>query len=477
MGEFKYLTTPTEYLIIGCPEDKIERHYQTVLDQFNKKYNTDCKVSIKFSDSHGQLSMCKSGRILIICDDELIGKITFTGQNNCCGSISIHELNVNYHYRSRGLGNLLLNVIEDLAWRFRKTSIICTEIIVDNIGTSEEYGYSTLKSNLKDYVLSDVSHKLLLRNNYELVNTFMNRKSFNVVGYFIKTLGEKAIQREIKSNIQMSKESFVKIDKFTIGGDPEGFFVDSRTGDYVPSFSVMGGTKEEPLPISNEGHAIQCDNVMLEYNIPPSDNADDFVKHNLFVQNYLADKIAIPNGLELRFVASARFKEENLQGDKALEMGCSPDYNAYSGAVNHISDELIKDTLRTAGGHVAIGYNDHNYNSNMMLIRFLDLFVSIPLILMEPDSERKKLYGKAGAFRNTRFGVEYRVTSNYVYSSEEMMRWLFEAVSNAIAYYNTKADLTEDCNLIIEAINSKDEELAIDLMEKHGVTVPERMKV
>ncbi len=269
----------------------------------------------------------------------------------------------------------------------------------------------------------------------------------------------------------MSNAKFVKIDRFTVGCDPEGFFQKEETGAFVPSFTLMGGDKANPMPISEEGHSIQCDNVMFEYNIPPCGNKEEFISHNLFVQNYLQNTIATPNGLVIKMIASARFDKENLEDPKALEMGCSPDYNAYTGFENRIDGSLIKDTLRTGGGHIHIGYDNWNYISNMNLVKFLDLFISVPLILTEPDSERKKLYGKAGAFRHTKFGLEYRVTSNYVYSSPEVMGWLYDSIAAAIEAFNNELDITEDLDTIQDAINSKNGDLAFDLMKKYGILV------
>ncbi len=450
------------------------KHYENVLVKYNQEFNTKYNLEYHLK-SDGTLENCTSYRIIIRSDCVLAGSINITGQNNCCGAMSAHGLEVSYEHCSKGIGSILMTLVTDYARFHSKTSIVCTEIVVNKYETHAD----KMKENfdINKFYPTSISHKLLLRNDYKLINTFNNAKTNNLVGYFIKTHDVYSKSQVVKIKVNENMESFVKIDKFTIGGDPELFLQDIKTGEYVPSFMVMGGSKEAPLPITDEGHAIQCDNVMVEYNIPPSDNADDFVKHNLFVQDYLKDKIATPNGLELKLIASARFNPENLKDFKALEMGCSPDYNAWNGNVNMISDELIKSNLRTAGGHISVGYEGANYNSNMKLIKFLDLFVSIPLIFMEPDSERKQLYGKAGAFRHTHFGVEYRVTSNYVYSSEEMLRWVYGAVEQAVENYNQKLNITGDTNDIIDAINDKNKTKATALLSKYGIKIPVKQEV
>lgn len=126
-------------------------------------------------------------------------------------------------------------------------------------------------------------------------------------------------------------------------------------------------------------------------------------------------------------------------------------------------------------GHIHIGYDNNNYYNNMLLVKYLDLFVSLPLLLMEPDSDRKQLYGKAGAFRNTKFGVEYRVTSNFVYSSEEMIRWLYKSIINAIDYYNNDSNNNVFNNYtynVLSAINNKEITNAKKILKIFNIKVP-----
>lgn len=120
-------------------------------------------------------------------------------------------------------------------------------------------------------------------------------------------------------------------------------------------------------------------------------------------------------------------------------------------------------------GHIHVGYPDHNYHTNTVIVKALDLFLSVPLVLMEPDNKRKEMYGKAGAFRHQGHGVEYRVTSNYIYSSEELMKWAFEQTINALKFVNSEDSskvLMLNCNKIIECINNKDKALAEQLISK-----------
>lgn len=108
--------------------------------------------------------------------------------------------------------------------------------------------------------------------------------------------------------------------KVTVGADPELFLKDSE-GKLVPAFLFVHGSKDNPEPISQEGHAIQHDNIMLEYNIPPCKTEDEFVKHNKFVLDYIKETICKPNNLTLSIEASAHLGEEYLTNPIALEFG------------------------------------------------------------------------------------------------------------------------------------------------------------
>lgn len=108
--------------------------------------------------------------------------------------------------------------------------------------------------------------------------------------------------------------------KITVGADPELFLKD-KDNNIIPAFFFVKGTKDIPEPISNDGHAIQYDNVMLEYNIPPCNTEDEFVSNNKFVLNYVRDTICKNNDLILSIEASAHLDEMYLANPISSEMG------------------------------------------------------------------------------------------------------------------------------------------------------------
>lgn len=322
----------------------LEYYNDEIFFEYNKKFNTNLKIQISTALNPGLLENCESYKIDIIDknnDDNNIASVKYTGQNNCCGAASTHGMNIYYKFRSLGLSTILHCFEEDLLKNNRKTSLICTDIITTNSNNKID--------NLNNFKPITVSNKSLYKNGYKLINTFFNKKSGNMVGYFVKTIDyDINYEREVEIKVDINKDTKIKLENITIGCDPEGFFYDPTNEKYVPSFYIMKGTKNQPIPITKKGHSIQCDNVMFEYNVPPSNNEDDFVKHNLFVQEYLQNKIAKPNGLEIKMIASTLFNEEDLKSEQALEFGCEPDFNAYNSLPNQIPNSANK-CLRSAG--------------------------------------------------------------------------------------------------------------------------------
>lgn len=277
--------------------------------------------------------------------------------------------------------------------------------------------------------------------------------------------------KKLKGNMTIKKKLEV-----TIGTDPELFLMNSDN-KIVPAFLFVKGTKDNPEPISGDGHAIQYDNVMLEYNVPPCKTEDEFIKHNKFVLDYVKETICKPNGLELAIIASSHLDEEYLSNPISNEMGCSADYNAYTQEQNVIVRK--SQTLRSCGGHIHVSFPGLNYEKALKVIQALDLFVSVPLVLLEVDSERKQLYGKAGAFRFKEVNkdlsiVEYRSPSNFWLSSEKFTRFIYQQVIKAVEFVEDDGIITNPLD-IINAINDNSETKAKEILEDYNIEINEEL--
>jgi Phage phiEco32-like COOH.NH2 ligase-type 2 len=220
--------------------------------------------------------------------------------------------------------------------------------------------------------------------------------------------------------------------KITIGCDPELFV--TQDGKFRSAHGLIPGTKEAPFRVENG--AVQVDGMALEYNIDPVDNADDFVRFN---QSVMEQMRAMVPGYEFAIVPSCKFNGNHFraQPDEAKELGCMPDFNAYTGKANPRPDN--KTTMRTASGHVHIGFCDDvdpNSDEHMVrcatLIKQLDCYLGLPSLLFDNDVLRRKMYGAAGAFRPKSYGVEYRVLSNAWLLTENRMRFVFDQTVKAV---------------------------------------------
>ncbi len=266
------------------------------------------------------------------------------------------------------------------------------------------------------------------------------------------------------------------INNWSLGSDPEFFLRSKKTKEFVPSYHYIGGDKWNPIPISEEGHNIQCDNVMVEVGIPPSKTVEEWIKHHTFVQDYIKRTIAEPNDLELVVFPFADFPADAVKSRKAKAFGCDPDFCVYKDNKPNEIDHSKITTGRCAGGHIHIGYDNHTEEVSNLIIRAMDLFLSVPLMLFEPANRRKEMYGLSGAFRPQPWGVEYRVTSNYIMSSVELLSWSFKETVRALEFineYHTSLPEILTGNRLETIINSKDVEACKKLVAEFNLTVVE----
>lgn len=248
--------------------------------------------------------------------------------------------------------------------------------------------------------------------------------------------------------------------QIVVGCDPELFMGVPNGGPFISSIGRIGGSKDFPMPIDDEGCAIQEDNVAVEYNIPPCSSAADFIKYNNKVKADIAQRAAAM-GLELRIVPSARFPVDQLMTPQAQEFGCEPDFNAWKDGSQNPRPRAEDPALRSAGGHIHIG-NIEGLDI-LQVVKAMDLFVGCQMLTFDHDTQRRELYGKAGAFRPKKYGVEYRTASNAWIQSDETIRWAFEQTEKAVQFVREGKQITEEQGEMIQnCINNSD----LALLEK-----------
>lgn len=199
----------------------------------------------------------------------------------------------------------------------------------------------------------------------------------------------------------------------TIGADPE-LFVKTDEG-FISAHNMIPGTKAQPHPV--KGGAVQVDGMALEFNIDPAETNDMFDRNIDSVLDEM--RKMIPKEADMTFVPAVRFSEEVMANapKEALALGCEPDFNAYTEKQNPPPE--AHPNLRTAAGHVHIGWGDfkvhssEHWNNCVQIVKLLDQTLGIWSLQVDHDQERRELYGRAGAFRPKPYGLEYRVLSNF----------------------------------------------------------------
>lgn len=261
--------------------------------------------------------------------------------------------------------------------------------------------------------------------------------------------------------------------RYKLGADPEIFLL---YNDDIPksAINIIKGTKEEPFKITNNGHSVQVDNVLLEFNVPPSSNPHEMNAHIDIIINWF--KQNIPKDTKLSIVSSLMFPESELEHEKAKEFGCDPDFDAWQERENDkpTCGDL---SLRSAGGHLHISYPNFDMDKSIAIIRASDLFLGVPSVLFDNDVKRRELYGKAGAFRFKRYsndegGVEYRTLSNFWIKNQYFVNMIFNQMDKVFEYVDTHTEIDYKSELgknIVKCINTGDKELAKSIIEDQKV--------
>ncbi len=268
--------------------------------------------------------------------------------------------------------------------------------------------------------------------------------------------------------------------KFTLGHDAEVFLLDGNDVA-IPSIGLIGGDKAYPKVIPFG--ALQEDNVMAELNITPAKSRDEWLHNTNKVREKL-ELIVGKHGLRVSVVSFQTFQPKFLRSKQAKMFGCDPDFNIYTGKENIIdSSTLMKNNQRTAGGHIHIGLEDPEQHPNVRrtLVQACDVFIGMPLAIIE-NKERKAFYGRAGSYRNKKYGIEYRTPSNIWLTNEELMVWMYEQV---IAVVRCVSDLLRNRtplhqriteiigqDRLIDIINSGNSEESLFQCHEHGIYTP-----
>jgi hypothetical protein len=255
-----------------------------------------------------------------------------------------------------------------------------------------------------------------------------------------------------------------------VGADPELFA--KMGGKFVSAHGMIRGTKRKPFLVRDG--AVQVDGMALEFNIDPASNSKEFISNIESVLGQLADMVP---GAELCMEAVAEFDEEymNSQPAVARELGCDPDFNAYTMLKNNPPNGKVN--FRTAAGHVHVGWgqfsmeDDRHFADCAALSKQMDVLLGVPSVLFDDCAKRRELYGKAGAFRPKPYGVEYRVLSNKWLQSKNLMAFVYDRAVESIERC-IRGDLVyERVRDAEDVINTSNKKRAEEICTELGIAV------
>lgn len=224
---------------------------------------------------------------------------------------------------------------------------------------------------------------------------------------------------------------------YLIGCDPE-IFLQDQNQKFISAHGMIPGNKKNPVKV--KAGAIQIDGTALEFNIDPAPDAVTFVRNIQLVMKNLEKRIKDQNPqLKCTITPTADYDPEYFKTipPEALELGCDPDYNAYTRQPN---DKPNADRpFRTGSGHIHIGWTEEadpsdpaHFEDCIAVTKALDNTLYIVSSAWDKDERRRELYGARGAFRPKPYGVEYRVLSNAWLKTKELQAYVFDSTQKTM---------------------------------------------
>lgn len=220
-----------------------------------------------------------------------------------------------------------------------------------------------------------------------------------------------------------------------LGCDPEAFLYDTAKGKFIGANGVVPGTKYEPAPLKDG--MVQVDGLAIEFGIRPAASREEWLYNLNSVQSEI--NAMLPKNVEIRYQSTAVFDQDELdiQPPECLQFGCNPEWNAITG--RRLPPPRVPRHLprgfRSAGGHIHVGWTSNVFdkmNPEFMELcsRFIKQFTEdVPKYLVQAEGcQRFHLYGRAGNFRPTSYGVEWRTPSNFWVASQDTQGLIYDEV-------------------------------------------------
>lgn len=257
--------------------------------------------------------------------------------------------------------------------------------------------------------------------------------------------------------------SFIKRYPVSLGCDPELFL---KQGS-----NIIGSEKV----ITSIGEVIR-DGVQVEFNPQNEYCRQDLGRNIKRCFDNLRSQLKAGINPDFNISIEVSDEEYNSLGNDAKQLGCKASKSSYKER-SKITKSKKTTKQRSAGGHIHLGYGDSMTYEAMKeeeaVVTLLDIIVGNTCVLIDRDPgniTRRKLYGRAGEYRTTSYGLEYRVLSNFWLRHYVIFSLVFNLARFAVRILATDYDtgsnhytnILEKVNLndIRKAINNNDFNLA-----------------
>ena len=226
-----------------------------------------------------------------------------------------------------------------------------------------------------------------------------------------------------------------------LGVDAEFFFI-TEQGHPISAHTLLP-SREDPVIVledrvgaapdsTHPGVVFHYDGVQAEFGIAESTNIEDILRRTQFAISY-GNKLAQDNkgSLSLAGTMPLRHLPPSRLPPEVAAFGCDVDFISWlDGMPNPITLDPLQHMSRYAGTHLHIGAPVNPSNAieraavdalleplkKMEVVKVLDYLVGNTIVLLESMdfsfTSRRKVYGKAGTYRPTPYGIEYRVPSS-----------------------------------------------------------------
>jgi hypothetical protein len=250
----------------------------------------------------------------------------------------------------------------------------------------------------------------------------------------------------------------------SLGGDPEYFIANSR-GKILNSDAFFPG-KNDPVLVKARGlmqSKLFFDGIQAEIAIAHNTCREYLVDNIRNCWNVILETVPVDHKIILKPSAKIQKSILEIADPEARRFGCAPDFNAYTKTINTPEMDASRHPFRYAGGHLHIGVPDMKYRKpgdpymklacdesrHLRVIKCMDILVTIPTLLLDNSQaakRRRSKYGKAGCFRPTPYGVEYRTPSCW---------WLKSPLTMSLIYGLARMAWTlVGCDLDIELLKA-----------------------